>query len=168
MVEENTYNREMLSVGDVVTHTTRGSGLVIEITNDPESRVSIQMKDGSMQSVSANLVASNWTRLPPDGLEAQILRNRDAIKDWENNAPLRLVALVLADLKGTAGKPADIRRRLESNQLLSTKWESWWKKIQPVIKTSPHFRVSHDGAYRLLARPDQVPIATIKTPSKKC
>jgi len=167
-VEENIdINNEMFSIGDIVTHATKGSGRIVEITNAPESRVGIQMKDGTVQSISVNLVELNWTKLPLDGFEAQILKNRDAIRDWENTAPLRLVALVLTDLRGTTGKPADIRRKLESNQLLSSKWESWWKKVQPIIKTSEHFGVGHDGTYRLLVQPDQVPVEPIKTPDKK-
>ena len=142
--------------GDVVFQASRGiTGWVVEITGGPEPKVLVQFGDGSQREMSSGLATTALTKLSPVGLRAQAMKNRDALVSCEKDSPLKLIAMALVDLGGTA-KVSSIRREIENTRLLSTRWETWWKRVQPVLKQSSHFRRSLDGSYKLLTNPDRI------------
>ena len=152
--------------GDIITHHVWGIGRIAEITSGPEPRVVLQFEDGTLREMSLKLAVTTLKKLPPDGLCAEVSKNREALSSWEKDAPLKLVALALRDLSG-AGKPGEIRQKLEGYKLLSRKWEIWWKRVQPVLKQSPAFRVWYDGSYKLIVSPDEVPATPLPAISRK-
>lgn len=163
---ENTGDRSTFSVGDVVRHPTRGIGRVIQMISAPDPKIVVQQDDSVWPPMNVSLAVTALTKLPPDGLAAQIIKDKDAIKALWRSSPLRLVALALLDLNGAA-RAGEIRDRLQGTQLFPTKWETWWKKVQPALKRSPHIKVRHDGTYELLAKPEQVPLLPLPRVSKK-
>lgn len=153
--------------GDIVFQaSTHITGRIIEITTGPEPKVFIQSGGSPPKEMSLSLAITALTKLPMEGLQAQVLINRNSLTTWEKDAPLKLVALALIDLN-KAGKPAEIKREIDGNNLLSTKWENWWKRVQPALKQSPYFRLRFDGAYELLTSPDQVSGTSLPSVSKK-
>ena len=162
-----TQSKPTFAPGDIVFQASKGiTGRIIEITTSPEPKVFIQFGDGPAKEMSLSLAITALTKLPLEGLQAQVINNRNTLTTWEKDAPLRLVALALIDLN-KAGKPVKIKEKIDGNHLLSTKWENWWKRVQPVLKQSPHFKLRFDGAYELLSSPDQVPAIPLPVVSKK-
>jgi len=142
--------------GDVVFQASRGiTGCVVEITGGLEPRVLVQFGDSPLREMSVGVATTALTKLHPFGLRAQAIKKRDALVACEKDNPLKLIALALVDLGGTA-KVSAIRKEIENTRLLSTRWETWWKRVQPVLKQSSHFRRTVDGSYQLLTDPDRV------------
>lgn len=141
--------------GDITIHRTWGIGRITEITSGPEPLVTLQLTDGTIREMKLKFAMSGLKKLPADGLSAEALKNREVVLSWEKDAPLKLVALALRDLSGT-GKARDIRHKLEEYKLLSGKWGTWWKRVQPILKQSSAFRAWSDGLYELIVSPDQI------------
>ena len=98
---------------------------------------------------------------PEDGLQASLDSHREEVLSWVDQGPLRLVAAALADLQGS-GKAGDLQYKLE-NQVLGSagvKWNNWWKKVQPSLKESAHFRIAKPNTYALApgVRAENIPV----------
>lgn len=163
---QNRPDQPPLVSGDIIIHRSWGIGRIDEITSGPERRVILKFNDGTLREMSLKLAMSGLKKLPVDGLSAEVSKNREALLSWEKDAPLKLVGLALRDLSGT-GKAGDIRHKLEGYKLLSGKWETWWKRVQPVLKQSPAFRAWPDGLYELVVSPDQIAAAPAHAISRK-
>ena len=98
---------------------------------------------------------------PEDGLQASLDSHREEVLSWVDQGPLRLVAAALADMQGS-GKAGDLQYKLE-NQVLGSagvKWNNWWKKVQPSLKESAHFRIAKPNTYALApgVRAENIPV----------
>jgi len=152
-VRENVlvYHRER-GVGHITAIEAGGQSLLIQFGNQARHRMSREIALGSLE------------RLPDDGLEATLLNNPEVAQGWVRNGPLRLVAAALADAGGVA-KPKDLQMRLQRRALGDVKWTTWWKRIQPLVKQSPHFRVGH-GLYTLIGNAGDVPEEKYSSPPR--
>ncbi len=136
------YHREW-GVGQIKTLENHGQLVLVHFQNRPEHRM------------SREIALRSLNKLPNDGLEATLWNNPETVYSWVKNGPLRLVAAALADAGG-AGKPKDLQARLQQRVLRDIKWATWWKKIQPFLKESPHFQVK-EGKYILIKKASDVP-----------
>lgn len=152
--------------GDVVSHREWGIGYVLEVGSGPEPDLIVEFTGKPRHRMSSQLASHALSKLPADGLEALLLKERDKVATWSKDAPLKLIGAALADL-GKAAKPADLRAKLDSRRLLPVKWESWWKRVQPAIKDSPCFFVRSDGSYHLASAVEQIPESPLPPSPKK-
>ena len=90
------------------------------------------------------------TVLPDDGLEALIWDQAEEVRPWAKEAPLKLVALALADL-GRTGRAGEIREKLEGRIVRDPKWDTWWRKVQPEVKASTHFSIGKANTITLVS-----------------
>jgi len=136
------YHREW-GVGRIIAIEADGQSLLVQFRNRPEHRM---LRERALQSLD---------KLPNNGLEATLWTNPEAAYSWVRNAPLRLVAAALADARG-AVKPKYLQTRLQQRALRDVNWSTWWKRIQPLVKQSPYFRVKN-GLYTLVGNASDVP-----------
>ena len=101
--------------------------------------------------------------LRQDGLDAKLIANREAVLRWQEEAPLRLIAVALVDLGGRARlvRLKDIRDRLR-NVIGSEELEGWWKQVQPTLKASDQFEYDGRKGTRLRARLEEISSASLE------
>ncbi|MGB2800309.1 MAG: hypothetical protein WBC82_10775, partial [Dehalococcoidia bacterium] len=153
-VERN--KEQELVPGDIVSHQSWGIGQVVEVGTGAEPDIVVDFPGKPHHRISSQLARHALSRLPSDGLEAQLLKYPEKVSEWSQNAPLKLIGSTLVDL-GKAAKPGDLRQKLDSRHILRVKWESWWQRVQPTIKQSPHFLVRRDGSYELASPVQDIP-----------
>jgi len=164
-VQKNEEHKRDFLAGDIVSHRDWGVGYVVKVGSGPQTDIIVDFPGKPGHQMSSQLAKNTLSKLPADGLESLLLRDRDKVAQWSQSAPLKLIGAVLADF-GKEAKPAALRTRLEG-RLLSVKWESWWKRVQPVIKQSPYFRVRYDGSYMLASPVEQIPESPLPPSPKK-
>ena len=153
-----------LKPGNMVQHHSYGIGKVRVVEDGGETLV-IDFRSRPDHRMRRPLVDS-LHRLPDDGLAALTWDGPENVQPWVSEAPLKLVALALAD-SGGRGKAKDIQEKLEGRVVRDPKWATWWKQVQPATKTSAHFRVGKDRSITLVARVDDVPHEPLAPPAKK-
>jgi hypothetical protein len=156
-------NQPYFSIGDIVSHFTWGPGQIIGISQD---KVTIKFKNDLPHEMNLDLASKALVKLSKDGLIGKLSLNPEALSDLEKTNPLKLVAFALIDLNRN-GKPRDIQIKIEGNGLITSKWESWWKKVQPALSKSPYFKPLPNGTYELLVSPEEIPEMVITNPVKK-
>ncbi len=149
----NMVQHHSFGVGKVKAEEDGGETLIIDFRSRPEHRMRRSLVD-SLQ------------RLPDDGLAALTWDGPEEVQPWVSEAPLKLVALALAD-SGGRGKAKDIQEKLEGRVVRDPKWATWWKQVQPATKSSAHFRVGKDRSITLVTRVDDVPHEPLAPPAKK-
>ena len=149
----NMVQHHSFGVGKVKAEEDGGETLIIDFRNRPEHRMRKSLVD-SLQ------------RLPDDGLAALTWDGPEEVQAWVSEAPLKLVALALAD-SGGRGKAKDIQEKLEGRVVRDPKWATWWKQVQPATTSSAHFRVGKDRSITLVTRVDDVPHEPLAPPAKK-
>ena len=149
----NIVQHHSYGVGKVKAEEDGGETLVIDFRSRPNHRMRRSLVD-SLQ------------RLPDDGLAALTWDGPEEVQPWVSEAPLKLVALALAD-SGGRGKAKDIQEKLEGRVIRDQKWATWWKQVQPATKSSAHFRVGKDRSITLVARIDDVPHAPLAPLTRK-
>ena len=149
----NMVQHHSFGVGKVKAEEDGGETLIIDFRSRPEHRMRGSLVD-SLQ------------RLPDDGLAALTWDGPEEVQPWVSEAPLKLVALALAD-SGGRGKAKDIQEKLEGRVVRDPKWATWWKQVQPATKSSAHFRVGKDRSITLVTRVDDVPHEPLAPPAKK-
>jgi len=147
-----------------VYHREWGVGRIIAIQADGQS-VLVQFRNRPEHRMSREIALRSLDKLPNDGLEATLWNNPETAYMWVRNGPLRLVAATLADAGG-AGKPKDLQTRLQQRVLRDVNWNTWWKRIQPLVKQSPYFQVKN-GSYILVGNASDVPEEMPPTPSRR-
>lgn len=93
----------------------------------------------------------------PKGLAAYLETNPEEVAGWVDGGQLRLLAAALTDLTAVVRTRSDYEAKDLKSQiapLLSqpSKWETWWDKVRPWVKVSPHFESKQTGntsTYRL-------------------
>lgn len=146
------YHREW-GVGRIIAIEADGQSLLVQFRNRPEHRMS---REVALRSLD---------KLPDDGLEATLWNNPETAYSWVRNGPLRLVAATLADAGGV-GKPKDLQTRLQQRVLRDVNWDTWWKRIQPLVKQSSYFQVK-SGSYTLVGNASDVPEGMHPTPLRR-
>ena len=164
MLVDINSDRPQFSVGDLVVHPTWNTGRITEITKEPEVRIFIEFSNGFRHDMSMEMATKALTRPALNGLTAQVILNPGIVKEWEHSAPFKLIAAALVDL-GKPSKPREIQGKIEN--LLTTKWENWWKKVQPALKKSSYFKALKNGTYELLVNLDQIPSEPLPAQEKK-
>lgn len=155
------------SPGDIVLHRQWGAGQVLEeVKEGAQESIAIGFPGKPYHLMSLEVADRALSQLPSNGLEALLLRTPDMARQWSRRAPLKLIATTLTDLGGDA-KSGDLRRKLERPNVLHVKWQSWWKRVQPVIHQSPHFRTRSDGAYQLISAVADVPESPLASSPRK-
>lgn len=163
-MSSNQSTPQGLSPGDVVFHRDFGAGQVVQVFDEEARReLLIDFSGRPGHRMGYELALRNLERFPPEGLQALLLKDLDKARAWAQVAPLKLVATTLVDIKRPA-KPAELERRLARPELLPGKWDSWWKRVQPALKRSPHFHRRSDGYYQLLSSVDEVPEEPLEAP----
>ena len=153
-----------LKPGNMVQHHSYGVGKVRAVEDGGETLV-IDFRSRPDHRMRRSLVDS-LQRLPDDGLAALTWDGPEEVQPWVNEAPLKLVALALAD-SGGRGKAKDIQEKLEGRVVRDPKWATWWKQVQPATKSSAHFRVGKDRSITLVAKVDDIPHEPLAPPAKK-
>ena len=78
------------------------------------------------------------------GLEELRLDRLDEVQSWVNEAPLKLVAAALTDIRGMA-KAGAVKERLEGLVLeAGEKWQPWWDQVRPAVVDSEYFRTDRN------------------------
>lgn len=155
------------SPGDVVFHPQWGAGEVVENVNtDTEKGIVVSFLGRPNHRMSLEIASRALLRLSSNGLQALLLRDTDMVRQWSKLAPAKLIGATLADLGGAA-KAGEIRRKLERSGVLTIRWPSWWKRAQPIINQSPHFRLRSDGVYQLLSAVYDIPESPLPPTSKR-
>jgi len=152
-----------IEVNGYVSHREWGIGRIAAIEDDGEWLL-IDFPDRTRHRMSREIALRSLTRLPDDGLEVMLQNNSEAVLGWVNNAPLKLIAAALADT-GRAGRPKDLQGQLENRVIKNVKWSTWWKRIQPLLKESPHFRIDK-GTYTLVSEVRGIPEEMPDIPKK--
>ena len=106
--------------------------------------------------VGASSVARWQGPVRTDGLEANLIANREVVLRWREEAPLRLVAAALVDLSGKARvvRTKDVKERLKV-VIGSENLETWWKQVHPELRESDQFEYSRKGT-RLRAKLEDI------------
>ena len=144
-----------LQTGALVRHQDWGEGRLVAL-EDEGQRVVVDFRSKRGHSLSRGIALRSLTTLPDNGLEAMLLDNAEEPRSWVKDAPLKLLGTVLVDMGGS-GKPQEIRNKLEGRVLHDVKWVTWWKRVQPSVKSSPHFRVGKGGLMTLVSDVNDVP-----------
>lgn len=165
-MQPNEGQKSRFSPGDVVSHHEWGVGRVVEVKTEPEAHIIVDFPNKRSHQIKAQLANDALHKLPADGLEALLLREPDKVAQWGQHAPLKLIGAALADLERPA-RVADLKAKLHGRDLLTSKWETWWKRVQPVVKESPLFDVGVDRSYRLVSQVDQIPEEPLPSAPKK-
>lgn len=77
-------------------------------------------------------------------LEGLLQDHPDEVKLWVTNAPLKLVAAALADIRSMA-KSGILKERLEGLVLeVGEKWNPWWDRVRPAVGDSRYFRTDRN------------------------
>ena len=76
---------------------------------------------------------------PPDGLKASLSKDRELTLRWVEEAPLRLVAAVLADANRRTATVAEIRSTLSPEVINSEDWNRWWNIVRVGLRDSRQF-----------------------------
>lgn len=142
--------------GDIVFHEMRGPGRVSQVDEDQAGTIVIDFRERPDHKMSLAMARSSLRKLPAEGLEALIFNDLETPLRWSKSAPLKLVGAALADLGGV-GDVNDLRLKLEGRVLAGMKWETWWKKVQPAVKDSPHFRIRDKKRYELVSPLNEIP-----------
>jgi len=154
-------------VGDAVLHPGRGLGRVSAILEEgARQELVLEFLNGASVRLEIGAAGTVLKRLPPNGLRALVINDADRVRDWVRGAPLKLVAAAMTDI-GRSSRPADIRATIAEAGINVGKWESWWKQVQPALRTSTHFWRRADGAYSLRGAADElleVPLVSQKRP----
>ncbi len=113
------------------------------------------------------------------GLEELRLDRPDEVRSWVNEAPLKLVAAALTDIRGMA-KVGAIKERLEGLVLdAGEKWRPWWDQVRPAVGDSKYFRTDRNkkgaitaiglkpGYYADDVPAEPLPPKSAKAPKKK-
>lgn len=145
-----------LQTGVLVRHQDWGAGKLVAL-EDEGQRVVIDFRGKPGHSLSRGIALRSLTTLPGNGFEAMLWDNTEELRSWTNDAPLKLIATALLDMGGS-GKPQEIKNKLEGRVLHDVKWVTWWKRVQPSVKNSPHFRVGKGGLMTLVTNVDDVPL----------
>jgi len=141
-----------LRLNTFVFHNEWGTGHIVAFEGDGQW-VLVDFRGRPKHRMTREIALRSLSRLPGDGLKASLWNSSDTVRIWAKKRPLRLVAAALADAGGTA-KAKDLQTRIE--QHLDTKWNTWWKRVQPLVKQSPHFQMK-EGSYIILGKPSDVP-----------
>ena len=91
----------------------------------------------------------------------------DFNQSWVKEAPLKLVASTLESMDNRTGKAGAIRGVLEDRVEFNPKWESWWKRVKPMLEESEHFSIGKSHAITLLDSVDDIPFRPLRNPVKK-
>lgn len=140
-----------LRLNTFVRHTEWGTGHIVAFEGDGQW-VLVDFHGRPKHRMKRDIALRSLSTLPDNGLEASLWNSPDTIRIWVKKMPLRLVAAALADAGGTA-KAKDLQSLIE--QYLDTKWNTWWKRVQPLVKQSPHFQMK-EGSYFMLGNPSDV------------
>ena len=113
------------------------------------------------------------------GLEELRRDHPDEVRSWVNEAPLKLVAAALTDIRGMA-KAGLIKEEIQDLLLdADEKWQPWWDRVRPAVGDSDFFRTETNAKKAITAiglRPgyyaDDVPTEPLppkpaKAPKKK-
>ena len=141
-----------------VYHKEWGVGRIVALEGDGQW-VLVDFRGRPKHRMTREIALRSLSRLPDDGLEASLWNSPDTARIWAKKRPLRLVAAALADAGGTA-KAKDLQTCIE--QHLDTKWNTWWKRIQPLVKQSPYFHMK-EGSYVISGNPSDVPEEALPT-----
>ena len=153
---------------DIVRHWTHGIGRVKAVDGDA---IVIDFRGRPDQRMSKS-IARNLDTLPEDCLAALIWDGPETVREWHEEAPLKLLAAALADIGGT-GKAGEIRERLDHGSLLGEKkWDAWWPRVRAVAADSSHFRTIRNKSnavmsVRLVSRASDVPSEPLPPPPPK-
>jgi hypothetical protein len=153
-----------LAGGDIVVYEPYGAGRVITIEDSPRPTIVLEFPQYGTLRLDADVASRALTRLPADGLEAMLLNEPEQVAEWPQTAPLKLIGAALADF-GKPAKPADLERKLQ--RLLPSRWDSWWKRVQPSVLASPCFRRRTDGQYELRVPPTDIPKGSLPTAPRR-
>ena len=85
------------------------------------------------------------------GLAASLLKDRESILRWVDEAPLRLVAAVLIDKHRRRAQISDIKATLTAEVIDSKDWNRWWNIVRPGLRDSRHFHYAPREQIRLRA-----------------
>ena len=127
-----------LNIGDMVQHQSFGIGKVKEVEGAGDAFV-IDFRSRPDHRMARSVLGS-LTKLPDDGLAALTWDGSEEVQSWYEEAPLKLVAAVLADI----GRPVEIkeiRGRIEDRGLLGVKWDPWWSRVKDAAGDSRHFKI---------------------------
>ena len=159
--------RPPFSPGEPVSHTSWGVGRVIDTSVDASADIIVEFLSlQDTRRMTQELAHRALKRLPPNGLEAKLIYEPERIKKWSREAPLKLVAIALVDL-GRPARPSDLQSKLARQDILDMKWTAWWKRVQPILKQSPYFRIRYDGTYELQVSADEIPESPITSTPKR-
>lgn len=146
----------IIQQGDIVFHEMWGPGRVSQVDEDQAGTIVIDFRDKPDHKMSLAMAQRSLKKLPAEGLEALIFNDFEKPLRWSKSAPLKLVGAALTDLGG-GGSVSDLRLKLEGRLLTGMKWETWWKKVQPAIKDTPHFRIRAKKRYELVSPLNEIP-----------
>lgn len=152
-----------IELGVPVTHNEWGVGTISEISKDGTS-VKIDFERRPGHNMSREMAIRSLRCLPKDGLEAKWISNATLVAQWYREVPLKLVASALIDIGGN-GKLVDFKPSLLKRMPETVKWDTWWKKYQPYIKSSPFFQVNQ-GHYSLIGTVNEIPDKLPELPPK--
>ena len=154
---------------DIVRHRTYGIGRVKAIDDDA---IVIDFQGRPNQRMSKSMARNLYT-LPEDGLAALTWDGPEAVQEWHEDAPLKLLAAALADIGGT-GKVVEIRERLGHESLLGgKKWDAWWSRVRAAAAAdSYHFKTIRNKSnavtgISLVSRASDVPSESLPIPPPK-
>lgn len=157
----------VFSQGDVVIHQKWGVGYITEVNIGPDPYIIVDFPSKPGHKIKSDLAIEVLRKLPSDGLETLLLKEHDKVIQWGRTAPLKLIGSVLADFAEPA-KPADIQAKLVGRDLLPASWKTWWKKVGPAMRNSPHhFRRISNSSYQLVTTIEQIAEEPLITSPKK-
>ena len=111
------------------------------------------------------------TKKTPEGLKASLSKDRESTLRWVDEAPLRLVAAVLADSNRRTARVADIRSALTPGIIKSEDWNKWWRVVLAGLRESRHFSYAPREPIRLRtpnpAEVDSYTLAQLKPASRQ-
>ena len=76
---------------------------------------------------------------------AELLQERpDEVRSWVKEAPLKLVAAALTDIKGTAKSGAIQEKLKDLLREAGENWKPWWDRVRPAVGDSDFFRIERN------------------------
>lgn len=86
---------------------------------------------------------------------------------WTTEAPLKLVAWVLASLPDATGGKKDILDVLAAQVELSPSPGNWWNRVRPMLKKSDHFKEPKVNQFTALHEVEDIPPEPLPPPPQK-
>ena len=103
------------------------------------------------------------------GLEALLEERSEELRDWVNDAPLKLVAAALIDIGGKAkrGVILESLKSLVIDAGYTDNW--WWERVRPAIAESKYFRIEKNSEIDLrpLYGVDDIPAEKLRPLPRK-